>query len=193
MTQTANLDDLFTSARTHRFFTDQPVSEATLRQLYDLAKFPPTESNFCPMRLSFVASESGKAKLLEAAAEGNKPKIESAPVVAILAHDLEFHTHLGQLAPHMDAEQVAARPAEALEKIALQNSWMQAGYLILAARAVGLDCGPMIGFDKQKVNAAFYAGSSWRVSMLISLGYGNGQNIKDRAARLDFDTACQII
>jgi len=193
MSQTVNLDDLFTSARTHRFFTDQPVSEATLRALYDLVKFPPTESNFCPMRLSFVTSQSGKAKLLEAAAEGNKAKIESAPVVAILSHDLDFYKHLGQLAPHMDSHAVAARPAEALEKIAFQNSWMQAGYLILAARAVGLDCGPMIGFDKQKINAEFYTDSSWRVSMLISLGYGSGQNMKDRGARLDFDTACQII
>ena len=193
MSQTVNLDDLFTSARTHRFFTDQPVSEATLRALYDLVKFPPTESNFCPMRLSFVTSQPGKAKLLEAAAEGNKAKIESAPVVAILAHDLDFYKHLGQLAPHMDSDAVAARPAEALEKIAFQNSWMQAGYLILAARAVGLDCGPMIGFDKQKINAEFYTDSSWRVSMLISLGYGSGQNMKDRGARLDFDTACQII
>lgn len=193
MTSPIEFPQIFTQARTHRFFTDKPVSQDILHSLYELVKYGPTESNFCPMRLSFACSEEAKAKVMDAAAEGNKPKIATAPVVAILAHDLKFYQHIGVLAPHMDAEALAGRPAEMLEKKALLNSWMQAGYLIMAARSLGLDCGPMAGFDQDRINQDFFADSSWRVSMLVCLGYGSGQNIKDRQTRLDFDTACQIL
>ncbi len=193
MTHPDYLETLFLSARTHRLFSDKPVSDDVLHQLYEIVKHGPTESNFCPMRLTFVTSSEAHEKVVDAAFDGNKPKIMSAPVVAILAHDLEFHSHLPTLAPHLDAAALAARPPEFLIKKATQNSWLQAGFLIVAARSLGLDCGPMAGFDADKINAAFYSDSSWRVSMLISLGHGTGENIRDRAARLTFEQACEIV
>ena len=193
MIQADATDVLFDKARTHRFFTDQPVGEDLLLRLYDLVKFAPTESNFCPMRLTFVTSQDGFDRVIEAAAPGNKDKIRSAPVVVIVAHDLEFNQNIPQLAPHMDAEAFAKNPANVLATKAVHNTWMQAGYLIMAARALGLDCGPMVGFDSEKINTSFYENSTWRASMLINLGYGvGGDQIRARGHRLSFDEACEI-
>ena len=193
MIQTDATDTLFDAARTHRFFTDQPVGEDLLLRLYDLVKFAPTESNFCPMRLTFVTSADGFDRVIDAATPGNKDKIRSAPVVVIVAHDLEFKQHIPRLAPHMDAEAFAKNPANVLSKKAVHNTWMQAGYLIMAARALGLDCGPMAGFDAEKINKLFYENSTWRASMLINLGYGEGgDQIPARKYRLSFDEACEI-
>ena len=175
------------------FLRTNRLGEDLLLRLYDLVKFAPTESNFCPMRLTFVTSQNGFDRVIEAAAPGNKDKIRSAPVVVIVAHDLEFSQHIPQLAPHMDAEAFAKNPVNVLATKAVHNTWMQAGYLIMAARALGLDCGPMLGFDAEKINTSFYENSTWRASMLINLGYGvGGDQIRARGHRLSFAEACEM-
>ena len=188
-----HMKQIFTEARTHRFFTDKAVDDSLLKSLYDVAKFAPTASNFCPMRLVFVKSDEAKAKLMDAIAEGNRPKAATAPVIAIVAHDLKFYDHLDKLAPHLDKANYENMPEEALSRLASHNTWLQGGYLILAARALGLDCGPMAGFNQAKTNELFFEGSSWRASFLMSLGYGSGENIRERAPRPSFDDACQIL
>ncbi len=184
---------VFEDARTHRFFTDQPVPDDLLKTLYETMKFAPSASNTCPMRVLFVTSDDARAKLLEAVGDGNKPKVASAPAVGVIAHDMEFYKHLGTLAPHLDPESFAAQDEAKLKMQASNNTWLQGGYFILAARALGLDCGPMSGFNPAKVNELFFEGSSWRASFLLSLGYGSGENIRDRAPRLSFDEACRIV
>ena len=184
---------VFEDARTHRFFTDQPVPDDLLKTLYETMKFAPSASNTCPMRVLFVTSDDARAKLLVAVGDGNKPKVASAPAVAVIAHDMEFYKHLGTLAPHLDPESFAAQDEAKLKMQASNNTWLQGGYFILAARALGLDCGPMSGFDPAKVNELFFEGSGWRASFLLSLGYGSGENIRDRAPRLSFDEACRIV
>ena len=193
MTRPDYLASLFDDARTHRFFSDKPVPESLLKTLYDTVKFAPSASNTCPMRILFVTSDTAKDKLMEAVGDGNKPKVQTAPVIAVVAHDMEFHKHLGTLAPHLDADSFAAQGEDKLRMQASNNAWLQGGYLILAARALGLDCGPMSGFNPGKVNELFFADSSWRASFLLSLGYGSGANIRDRAPRLGFDEVCEIV
>ena len=131
--------------------------------------------------------------MIEAAAEGNKTKIDSAPVVAIIAHDAEFYNHVETLAPHMDGDAFRGQDKAKLEQIAIENSWLQAGFLIAAARSLGLDCGPMSGFDKAKIDEAFYKGSSWRSNFLMNLGYGDASKLHPRGHRLTFDEACAIL
>ena len=193
MTRPDYLASLFDDARTHRFFSDKPVPESLLKTLYDTVKFAPSASNTCPMRILFVTSDTAKDKLMEAVGDGNKPKVQTAPVIAVVAHDMEFYKHLGTLAPHLDADSFAAQGEDKLRMQASNNAWLQGGYLILAARALGLDCGPMSGFNPGKVNELFFADSSWRTSFLLSLGYGSGANIRDRAPRLGFDEVCEIV
>ena len=163
-----------------------------IQTLYETFKFGPTASNLCPMRVSFVTSDDAKAKVIAAAAKGNQDKIASAPLVAIIAYDSAFYDKVEQLAPHMNAEAYRAQDKAALEASAIENTFLQAGYLIIAARALGLDCGPLAGFDKQAINDEFYRDSSWRASLLINLGYGRAETLHPRGARLAFDDACEI-
>lgn len=193
MEHTQHIKQIFTEARTHRFFTDKPVDDAILRQLYEVVKNAPTASNTCPMRVIFVKSAAKKAKLMEAVSDGNKPKATTAPVIAIVAHDMKFFDHLDTLAPHMDKSNFANMSDDAIRNQASNNTWLQGGYLILAARALGLDCGAMAGFDRERTNQLFFEDNSWRASFLLSLGYGSGINIRDRAPRLSFADVCQII
>jgi 3-hydroxypropanoate dehydrogenase len=193
MTSSDFMASVFEDARTHRFFTDQPVPDDLLKTLYETMKFAPSASNTCPMRVLFVTSDDARAKLLEAVGDGNKLKVASAPAVGVIAHDMEFYKHLGTLAPHLDPESFAAQDEAKLKMQASNNTWLQGGYFILAARALGLDCGPMSGFNPAKVDELFFEGSSWRASFLLSLGYGSGENIRDRAPRLSFDEACRIV
>lgn len=183
---------LFAEARTHKAFLDRPVEEETLRQLYEIAKFAPSASNLCPMRIVFATSGEARQRVIEAAAPGNRQKIESAPVVAIIAYDSQFHQHVGRLAPHMDAAAYGAQDPAKLEQVAVENSWLQAGVLITAARALGLDCGPMSGFDKMAINDGFFSGSSWRAGFLMNIGYGDANQLHPRGHRLSFDEACRI-
>lgn len=187
------IKQVFIDGRTHRIFTDKPIEENVLHQLYELAKIAPSASNLCPMRISFVVSETEKQKVIDAAAGGNKPKIASAPVVAIIAYDKKFHAHTEHLAPHMDADAFRGQEQEKLEAQAFENSWLQAGFLIAAARSLGLDCGPMSGFDKAKIDESFYQESSWRSIFLMNLGYGDASKLHPRGNRLTFDEACSIL
>ena len=193
MVNDEQIKQIFTEARTHRFFTEKLVDDSILRNLYEVVKFAPTASNTCPMRLVFVKSGPEKAKLMQAIGEGNKPKAATAPVITIVAHDIKFYENLDRLAPQLDKANFENMAADALSRQASNNTWLQGGYLILAARALGLDCGAMAGFNQTKTNELFFKDSNWRASFLLSLGYGSGQNIRDRAARLSFEDACQIL
>lgn len=189
----AALDQLFRTARTANAFADAPVSEATLRQLYDLVKWGPTSANSCPARFVFVSSAEGKQKLAPALSEGNHAKTMAAPVTAIIARDLDFHEKLPYLFPHTDARSWFEGPREGREHPALLNATLQGGYLIMAARALGLAAGPMTGFDNAKVDAAFFAGTALRSVFLVNLGYPTGEGLFPRSPRLSFDEAARIV
>jgi len=184
---------LFLDARTHSAWLDRPVSDDLLRRIYELARMPPTAANTQPMRVVFVKSADAKERLRPALAPGNVDKTMAAPATAIIAYDLEFYEKLPKLAPQRDWRAIfAGFPADARERSATQSSTLQAAYLILAARALGLDCGPMGGFDSAKVDAAFFPDGKVRSTLLVNLGYGDAARLPPRNPRLDFDEACRI-
>ncbi len=187
------LDRLFRAARTHNVWTGRPVSDATLHDLYDLMKMAPTSANMCPVRIVFVKGAIAKERLRPALVSGNVEKTMTAPVCAILAHDLEFWKHLPRLFPHKDMTGMFRDNPDMAAQAAFRNGSLQGGYFILAARAVGLDCGPMSGFDNTAVDSAFFAGTSFRSNFLCNLGYGDGSGLWPRAPRLDFAEACEIL
>ncbi len=189
----SSLNRLFNEARTYNKWLAKRVPDALLRQVYDLAKFPPTSANTQPMRIVFASGPDAKARLRGALAPANIDKVMSAPVTAIVAHDLEFHEKLPVLMPHADfRSHFANLTPEVRERVAAQGSAMQGAYLILAARALGLDAGPIGGFDRAKVDAEFFPNSSWRSHFLVNLGYGDPDGLFPRNPRLDFDEACRI-
>ena len=188
-----SLDQLFVEARTHTRWLDRPVSDALLRDLYNLAKLAPTSANSQPMRVVFVRSDAAKQRLKPALAPQNVEKTMRAPVTAIVGHDLAFYERLPKLMPHVDARAwFASRPAAQIERAAFQGSSMQGAYVILAARALGLDAGPMGGFDNALVDAAFFPDAAVRSNFLVNLGYGDPAGLHPRNPRLDFDEACRI-
>lgn len=189
------LDLIFRKARTHNVWTDRPVDDALLRQVYDLAKMGPTSANMSPMRLVFVRSKEAKERLRPALDEGNVEKTMQAPVTAIIGMDLHFYDALPKLFPHNKemASVFKALPAPVLETIALRNGSLQGAYFMIAARSLGLDCGPMSGFDNAKVDAAFFAGTAIKSNFLCSLGYGDASKLFPRSPRLDFDEACRVM
>ena len=187
------LDQLFRTARTYNAFSGE-VSDDTLHQLYDLLKFGPTEANTTPARIVFVKSKEAKARLGPALSEGNHDKTMAAPCVAIIGYDMRFFDKLPVLFPHTDAKSwFDQRSDENLAWVAMRSSSLQTAYLILAARALGLDCGPMSGFDNAKVDAEFFAGTSIRSNVLVNLGIGDPASIFPRSPRLGFDEACEIL
>lgn len=187
------LQQLFREARTHNAWRDKPVDDATLHQLYDLLKWGPTAANSCPLRIVFVKSAAGKEKLRPCLSPGNVDKTMAAPVTAILAWDNEFYEQLPKLFPNnLDARNWYAGKEKSIYENAFRGSSMQGGYFILAARALGLDCGPMGGFNADKINAAFFADSSWRANFLCNIGYGDPSGVFPRNPRLDFSEACRI-
>ena len=189
----AALDQLFRTARTYNAFTGE-VSDETLQQLYGLLKFGPTEANTTPARIVFVKSEEAKAKLGPALSEGNYKKTMAAPAVAIVGYDMRFFDKLPVLFPHTDAKSWFEHRDEAnLAWVAMRSSALQTAYLILAARSLGLDCGPMTGFDNAKVDEAFFAGTPIRSNILVNLGHGDPASIFPRSPRLGFDEACRIL
>jgi 3-hydroxypropanoate dehydrogenase len=187
-------DLLFSDARTYNAWLDRPVPDELLRELYDLAKMGPTSANSQPLRLLFVRSGVAKERLRPALAPLNVDKTMSAPVTAIVAHDLRFAEKLARLMPAMPAvaEKISALPAPVRERMGFQSATLQAAYLILAARGLGLDCGPMGGFDPAAVDRAFFADGQWASSLLINLGYGDPSKLFPRQPRLSFDEACRI-
>ena len=185
-------EQLFTEARSHNRFHDEPIDDATLNRLYELLKWGPTSGNCCPARIVFVRSPEAKARLVECMNPGNVEKVRSAPVVAVVGMDLEFYEKLPRLYPATDARSWFVGKPEAIASAALRNSSLQAAYLILAARALGLDCGPMGGFDAAKVDAAFFAGTPVKINFVVALGRGKTEALRPRGPRLDFDEACRI-
>ncbi len=196
MPKTANdesLDVMYRDARTHTAWLDKPVDDALLRRAYDLAKMGPTSANMCPMRIVFVKSPAAKEKLKPALDPGNVEKTMKAPVTAIVAMDIHFYEELPKLFPHANAKAWFDKlPDNVLEYAALRNSSLQGAYFMLAARAVGLDCGPMSGFDNAKVDAAFFAGTTIKSNFLCNLGYGDASKLYPRSPRLTFEEACHI-
>jgi nitroreductase len=188
----AALDQLFRAARTHNAWLPKPVSDATLRALYDLMKWGPTSANCCPLRIVFVRSREAKERLVACMNPGNADKTRRAPVTAVLGMDMEFYEKLPVLFPHADARSWFAGKAAAIESTAFRNSSLQGGYFILAARALGLDCGPMSGFDAAKVNATFFADGRVKVNFVCNLGHGDPAGLFARSPRLAFDDACVI-
>jgi 3-hydroxypropanoate dehydrogenase len=187
------LDLLFRKARTHNGWLDRPVENALLRQVYDLARMGPTSANMCPLRIVFVKSPQAKERLKPALDPGNVDKTMAAPVTAILAMDIHFFEQLPQLFPHADAKAwFKDLPENVLEYIALRNSSLQGAYFMLAARVLGLDCGPMSGFNNAKVDAAFFAGTTVKSNFLCNLGYGDPSKLFPRSPRLDFEDACRV-
>jgi 3-hydroxypropanoate dehydrogenase len=185
------LDQLFRTARTRNAWTDQPVSEAQIRELYDLFKFGPTSGNACPARFVWVTSAAGKQKLSALASEGNKPKILAAPITVIIGHDLEFAEQMPKLFPARgEAMRDMFRANAAMaQTVAFRNGSLQGAYMILAARAMGLDCGPMSGFDNDGVDKEFFAGTKIKSNFICSLGYGSDVHLHPRNPRLSFEEA----
>ena len=189
----ATLDQLFRSARTFNAWLPKEVSDEQLHRIYELAKFGPTSANSSPMRIVFVKSKEAKAKLEPFLSEGNRAKTMEAPVTAIVATDHEFYEQLPKLFPHADARSWFVGNQPLIDTTAFRNATLQGAYLLLAARAVGLDCGPMSGFDNAGVDAAFFAGTSIKSNFLISIGYGDAsRNLFARSPRLAFGEACTI-
>lgn len=186
------LDVLFREARTHNGWQDKPVPESVLRELFDLAKMAPTSANCSPMRVVFVTTPEGKARLKPALAPGNLDKTMAAPVTAIIAEDTLFYEHLPTLFPHADAKSWFVGNDALIQGTMARNSTLQGAYLMLAARAVGLDCGPMSGFDPAKLNAEFFPDGRFRVNFLCNLGYGDPAKLFGRSPRFAFEDVCSI-
>ena len=185
-------EQLFDNARTHNGFKPEPIPEATLRQLYDLLKWGPTSANCSPARFIFVSSPEGKEKLLGGMSPGNQDKTRSAPVSVVIGMDMAFFEKLPQLFPHADAKSWFVGNQPMIDATAFRNSSIQGGYLILAARSLGLDCGPMSGFDAAKIDAAFWAGTSVKTNFVCNLGHGDASKLFARSPRLSFDEACSV-
>lgn len=187
------LDTLFLSARTHNSWEEREVSDELLEKLYDTMKWGPTSMNCTPMRLVFVKSREAKERLKPALSPGNVDKTMAAPVTAIIAHDSRFYEHMPTLFPHMDAKSMFEGNKTLAETTMFRNGTLQGGYLILAARALGLDVGPMSGFDAAKIDAEFFADGRYRSNFLANLGYGDGKNLFPRGPRLSFQDTARIV
>ena len=184
---------LFNEARTHNGWTEEPVSDETLREMFDLLKMAPTSANCSPARFLFLRSPQSRIRLSSALLPGNLEKTLAAPVTVIVAYDLSFHEQLPRLFPHADARSWFVGNEELIRKTAFRNGTLQGAYMTLAARAVGLDCGPMSGFDNVKVDEEFFAGTSWRSNFLCNLGHGDPSKLFPRSPRFQFEDACLVL
>ncbi len=188
-----SLDLLFRTARTHNGWQDKPVPESLLHEAYDLAKMAPTSANCSPMRVVFVTTPEGKERLKPSLSAGNLEKTMAAPVTAIIAYDTKFYDELPRLFPHADARSWFTSNQALIDITAMRNGTLQGAYLMLAARAVGLDCGPMSGFDNAKVDAEFFPDGRFKSNFLCNLGYGDPSKLFPRSPRFAFEDACKIV
>lgn len=188
-----SLDRLFREARTPLSWRPDPVSDDVLREAWDLAKWGPTSGNCLPLRALFLRSPEAKERLRPALSPGNVARAMAAPVTAILGHDTDFHDLLPRLYPRAEARSWFEADRALREETAFRNGTLQGAYFILACRAVGLDCGPMSGFDAEAVNRAFFAGTSIRANFLVTIGHGERSRLPPRAPRLDFAEACRVL
>ena len=185
---------LLSEARTYSYFLPQEVDDTLLHQMYDLMKMGPTSANTCPARIAFVKAGPAKEKLLACASPGNVDKIKSAPITAVIATDSRFYDFIPKLFPmNPGLRDVFANDAPMAQTASLRNGSLQGGYLIMAARMLGLDCGPMSGFDNAKLDAALFEGSSWKSNFICNVGYGDRSKVFPRLPRLTFEEACKIV
>src|SRR5882724_3235925 len=189
----ADLDLLFRKARTHTAWQNIDIALETVIEAYNIARMGPTSANSSPMRILFLKSEEAKARLLPALAPTNVEKSRTAPIVAIVAYDTEFYEKLPKLYPPADARSWFVGNQQLIDDTAFRNSSLQGAYFIIAARAVGLDCGPMSGFDAIKVNAEFFPDGKWKANFICNLGYGDHAKVYPRAPRLEFEEACKVL
>lgn len=187
-----DLDQLFANARTPPAYLDTPVPDSTLHALYEQLKWGPTSANSCPARFVFVRSAQARERLAQCVAEGNRAKVRQAPVTAIVGMDMAFFDKLPTLFPHTDARAWFVGKPALIESTAFRNASLQGGYLIIAARALGLDCGPMSGFDAGLVDAAFWSGTAVRTNFICALGHADPSSLHPRHPRLPFDEACRL-
>lgn len=187
------LDILFRTARTHSHWLQKDVSDVLLQAVFDLLKMGPTSANTSPARFLFVKTPEAKERLKPHLDKGNVEKTMNAPVTVIIAHDLEFYEHMPKLFPHTDAKSWFVGNESLIKSTAFRNGTLQGGYLIMAARALGLDCGPMSGFDAQGVKNEFFKGQNVEVNFLCNLGYGDHAKLFPRSPRFDFDDVCKIV
>ena len=185
-------DQLFTEARSHNGYLPTPLPDSQLHALYDLLRWGPTSANCSPARFVFVRSEQAKAQLVGCMSAGNQAKVRQAPVTVIIGMDMAFYEQLSRLFPHADARGWFAGKPDVIEATALRNSSLQGGYMILAARALGIDCGPMSGFDAAALDAAFWAGTTVKTNFVCTLGQGDAAQLWPRSPRLGFDEACRL-
>lgn len=188
----AGLDLLFREARTHNGWTDQKVSETHIRAIYELLKFGPTSANCSPARFVFIASDAGREKLKPCLDEGNIEKTMSAPLTVVIGNDLNFPEHLPTLFPHADAKSWFIGNDPLIREAAMRNGTLQGAYLMMAARSLGFNCGPMSGFDAEKVEAAFFPGTNIKANFLCNIGHGTQKDMFPRLPKLDFDEACRL-
>jgi len=187
------LDTLFRQARTHNGWEDRALSSAQIQAIYELLKYAPTSANCSPARFVFVTSAEGKEKLKPCLADGNVEKTMAAPCTVVIGNDHEFYERLPDLFPHTDAKSWFVGNQALIDETAMRNGTLQGAYLIMAARSLGFDCGPMSGFDKDKCDEAFFAGTSVKSNFLCNIGFGTDENLFPRSPRLDFETACSIV
>jgi 3-hydroxypropanoate dehydrogenase len=187
------LDTLFRKARSHNGWLDQDVSENQINQIYELMKFGPTAANTCPARLTFVQSSDAKERLKPHLDEGNVEKAMSAPAVAIVSYDTEFYEKLDYLFPHTDAKSWYEGKPDKITAVGSMNATLQGAYFMMAARSVGLDCGPMGGFNAETLDQAFFPNGKTKSIFLCCIGHGDNTQIFSRSPRLSFDEACEII
>lgn len=189
-----SLDLMFRKARSHNTWQDKPVSDETLNTLYNLMKWGPTANNACPARIAFVKSDEAKEKLIPCLMPNNENKVRTAPAIAIIGHDLKFYEQMPKLLPFRpDANQRFIDNPDLVQPFAFRNGSLQGAYLMFAARAIGLDAGPMSGFKNPAVDKAFFEGSNIKSNFLCALGYADETGIFQRLPRLEFDEACQIL
>lgn len=188
----ATLDLLFNNARSQNGWQDRPLPDGALQEIWNLTRMGPTSANCSPARIVFVSSPEAKEKLKPAMNEGNVAKVMAAPTTAIIGTDMEFYEKLPQLFPHTDARSWFAGDGDKILDTASRNGTLQGAYFMIAARAIGLDCGPLSGFDKARVDELFFAGTPIKSNFLCSIGYGDESQVFERSPRLSFDEACRV-
>ena len=193
MLSTDSTDILFSKARSHKAWLDQDINDNQIQQIYNLLKFAPTSGNCCPARFTFMRSEESKQKMLPSLDQGNIDKVMSAPCVVIISYDTKFYESLSILSPHNDAKASFEGKENKIKNTAKFNSSLQGAYFIIATRSVGLDCCPMLGFNKEKLNQEFFPDKKNKAIFICGIGYGDESKLRPRAPRLDFEEACNIL
>ena len=193
MLSTDSTDTIFSKARSHKAWLDQDINDNQIQQIYNLLKFAPTSGNCCPARFTFVRSEESKQKMLSSLDQGNIDKVMSAPCVVIISYDTKFYESLSILSPHNDAKASFEGKENKIKNTAKFNSSLQGAYFIIATRSVGLDCCPMLVFNKEKLNQEFFPDKKNKAIFICGIGYGDESKLRPRAPRLDFEEACNIL